>query len=245
MEAILLAKQKKEAQLQYEAYQKRVEENRKALVSTQWSYEQTRSFMLYRAEGLFEGKPFILDEYNTLLFELLCHYFSESADFVPLALNAGVKHPSVQKGILLAGNCGVGKTCLIQLFGKNKRQVYFMRNAKKVADGFELDGEEALKEYEAPFRNAANDSSVFYQPFSGLCLDDLGTEDLKNHYGNKKNVIGDLIEKRYAKGYTGLLLHATTNLTAEGLNQFYGARVVSRMREIFNFIELRGSDRRK
>jgi len=68
----------------------------------------------------------------------------------------------------------------------------------------------------------------------GMCIDDLGTEDIKNHYGNKKNVIGDLIELKYAKKTTGIYLHGTTNLTAEQLKDFYGSRVTSRMREIFN-----------
>ena len=69
--------------------------------------------------------------------------------------------------------------------------------------------------------------------------------DLKNRYGNKKNVIGYLLEKRYANGHVGIMLHATTNLTADQRNAYYGGRVVSRMRKIFNFIELRGKDRRK
>ena len=245
MEAILLAKQKKLKRLEQEDYQKRVEENRKALVCTQWSYEQTKSYILYRAEQIFAGKSFTLDASNTFIFNLFCHYFSGSDDFVSLSQSIGVKNPSLNKGILLAGNCGVGKTWLVQLFAKNKRQVYFLRNAKMIADAFEQAGEEVMGEYEVPFRNASNDSSVFYQPFSGLCLDDLGTEDLKNHFGNKKNVIGDLLEKRYAKGHVGIMLHATTNLTADQLNAYYGGRVVSRMREIFNFIELRGKDRRK
>ena len=91
--------------------------------------------------------------------------------------------------------------------------------------------------------------------YAGLCLDDIGTEDVKVNYGNRKSVIGDIIEQRYSiiekledpdniKNNCGDLLHATTNLSSPQLVEYYGGRVTSRMREIFNFIELPGNDRR-
>jgi DNA replication protein DnaC len=144
---------------------------------------------------------------------------------------------------MLPGNCGVGKTWMMELFQRNQRQVYHLVNAKFIADNYEQNGEDKPN-YEDKVKNAYNDANVFFQPYAGLCIDDIGTEDIKNFYGNRKNVIGDLIEKRYAKGNTGVFLHATTNLTADQLSEFYGSRVGSRMREIFNFIELPGGDRR-
>jgi predicted ATPase len=243
-EAILQAKIKKSIRLEYEANQKRAEENRRQLTSAKWSTEQTKSFMLYRSSQIFD-KPFSLDQNNQIIFDLLCHYFAEDEGFVAIAENLGVSNPRLEKGLFLAGNFGVGKTWLMKLFAKNKRQVYHLHNAKQVADAFEVDGEEAVRSFVQPIKNAYNDGARFYQPYSGLCLDDIGTEDVKTNYGNKKNVIGDLIEKRYAAGHCGILLHATTNLTAAQLKEFYGERVTSRMREVFNFITLPGQDRRK
>lgn len=243
-EAILWRKQKKEAVLQQQERERRAQENRKMLTSTQWSYQQTRDFMLYRAAQIFTEKKFILDSSNSVVFDLLCLYFAADRGFVATAEAAGIRNPSLEKGVMLAGNFGTGKTWLMKLFQKNQRQVYHLKNAKEIADDFEVDGEEAMNTYLNKIKNAFNDKSVFYQPFSGLCIDDLGTEDVKVHFGNRKNVLGDLIEKRYAKGNTGLFLHATTNLTSDQLKEFYGGRVTSRMREIFNFIELSGEDRR-
>jgi predicted ATPase len=243
-EAILQAKVKKSIRLEYEEKMRKAEENRKALTSTQWSFEQTKSFMLYRAKQVFD-KPFVLDQNNQIIFDLLCYYFSGDHSFVAIADSLGVSNPNLDKGLFLAGNFGVGKTWLMKLFARNKRQVYHLHNAKQVADAFEVDGEEAVRSFIQPIKNAVNDGTRFYQPFSGICLDDIGTEDIKTNYGNKKNVIGDLIEKRYASGNCGLMLHATTNLSAQDLKDFYGGRVTSRMREIFNFIELPGEDRRK
>jgi predicted ATPase len=243
-EALLQAKVKKSIRMEFEENQRRAEENRRALTSTRWTTEQTKSFMLYRAKQIFE-KPFALDQDNQIIFDLLCHYFSEDEGFLAIAENLGVANPSLQKGIFLCGNFGVGKTWLMKLFAKNKRQVYHLHNAKQVADSFEADGEEAVRSFVQPIKNAVNDGARFYQPFTGICLDDIGTEDVKVNYGNRKNVIGDLIEKRYAAGNCGVMLHATTNLTADHLKEFYGGRVISRMREIFNLIELPGEDRRK
>lgn len=243
--AILEAKAKKAKLQEYEETQRRAAENRRALTETSWSYEQTSSYMLYRAKTLFEDKPFTLDHHNQIIFDLMCYYFSRDARFEATAGAMGIKNPSLTKGLFLAGNFGVGKTWLMKLFQKNQRQVFFMRNAKQIADAFSVEGEEGLRNFVVPFKNPTNDSALFYQPQSGLCIDDLGTEDMKQHYGNKLNVIGDVIEKRYAAGYVGDLLHATTNLTAEQLSAFYGERVISRMREIFNYIELPGEDRRK
>lgn len=244
MEAIIWGKQKKEARLREEKLKSKQEENRKAITFTKWDFEQTRGYMMFRASELFEGK-FLLDEENTQLFNLLSYYFSEDKEFATLAVTMGVYNPSLDKGIMIAGNFGTGKTWMMKLFSKNKRQVFHVKNAKYIANMFETDGEIAAVEFESKIKNAVNDKSAFYHEYAGLCIDDIGTEDVKVHYGNKRNVIGDIIENRYTKGNAGIFLHATTNLTADQLKSFYGERVTSRMREIFNFIDFSASDRRK
>lgn len=244
LEGILWAKQKKERELQAKRIKEIEAKNRKALSSSQWSYKQTNDFMLYRASEIFSGK-FILDQQNKFLFELLCQYFSDSKDFISLAAFFKIENPSLNKGIMLAGNFGTGKTWLMKLFAKNQRQVFHVYNAKEIANNFESFGQEDALDFVNKKKNPTNDSNAFYQPFAGLCIDDIGTEDIKNHYGNKKNVIGDLIEQRYSHGNTGVFFHATTNFSSQQLKDFYGERVTSRMREIFNFIDIPGSDRRK
>ncbi|RYZ26267.1 MAG: hypothetical protein EOP49_43610, partial [Sphingobacteriales bacterium] len=230
--------------IQMEERERIANENRRQLVDTRWHYDQTRGFMLYRASEIFrddEGKPqFVLDEKNSFLFELLCYYFSEDPRFEAMAEAAGAASPSLRKGIMLAGNFGVGKTWLMKLFQKNQRQTYYMRTAKQIADDYEKEGAEAAERYTTKFRNPAGDRSVLLQPYSGLCIDDIGSEDYKKHYGNARNVIGDLIESRYSKGETGIWLHGTTNLTGNQIEEYYGGRVRSRMREMFNFFELDG-----
>jgi len=243
MEAMIWRKQKKEAELKRIELEKRAQENRRLLTSSQWSFDQTKSFMFYRAGQIFDFN-FKLDEYNQSVFDMLCYYFSNDNRFVAFAENIGVKNPSLNKGLLLAGGYGVGKTTLMKLFMKNQRQVYHLYNAKKVANEYEKDGNDSIEIYINKHKNAYNDPAVFYQDCAGLCLDDLGTEDVKTNYGNKKNVICDIIEIRYERKLLGTLFHATTNLTADELSEYYGGRVVSRLRETVNVIQLKGDDRR-
>lgn len=243
-EAVLWGKRKKEALLEDQRIKGIEAANRKFLTESQWSHKQTESYMQYRAANLFNGE-FKIDESNQIIFLLLCFYFSNDPQFVSLSESLGVKNASLNKGLLIGGIIGTGKTWLMRLFGKNQRQVFAVKTAKSIADTFQSEGENSLQQFLVSPTLPINDASNFFHSKMGLCIDDIGTEELKNHYGNRKNVIGDLIELRYANGNIGTLLHLTTNLTMEQVKEFYGDRVGSRLRETMNVIELKGKDRRK
>lgn len=250
-QAILWAKQRKEEAIKAKERESRAEENRRNFIDLKWDYETTRGYALYRAGGVFKGE-FQLDVNNEYVFDMLCHYFSESDQFISMAKEAGVKEPSLSKGILLVGNPGSGKTWMMKIFSKNKRQVYHISNAKNIASIYQTEGLDSLDMYIKKHKNAVNDKDSFYHRYAGLCLDDIGTEDIKNNYGNKVSVISEIVERRYAeveegeeKSNVGIWLHGTTNFSGEQIGEFYGPRFRSRVREIFNYIELPGSDRRK
>jgi hypothetical protein len=243
IEAVIFAKRQKERRLHDEEVKKRQEENRKHLTGHGWTYQQTRDFMLYRAANLF-GR-FNIDDLNRPVFDLLCYYFSNDKMFVSVAKDMQIENPSLDKGILLYGGFGSGKTWLMKLFAKNQRQVFHVHNAKEIADDFQTGGVEAVEFWTKQHKAAFEDPDVFYQKILGVCIDDIGAEDEKKHYGNNRNVIGDMIELCYSNGNVGPLLHVTTNLNAEQIKDYYGGRVASRMKEIFNLIVLPGADRRK
>lgn len=243
-EAIIWGKRKKEAKLKEQEREERAAANRALLTQRNWTFEQTKDYMLHRAKALFEGK-FRLDKDNEQVFDLLCHYFSNNKDFVEIATLDGLKNPSLEKGIILAGNYGVGKTWLMGLFRKNNRQVFHVEHAKEIAKMYHTGGEEAIVRHYHKIKNAFHDPTVLYQEYSGLCIEDIGREDIKNNYGNRTNVIGDIMEARYINKCMGPFFHGTTNMTAPQLEQFYGGMVVSRLRECVNLIELGGQDRRR
>lgn len=248
-EAVLAAKIKKEEKNRQEALLKFQEDNRKKLFSVRHDIESLAGYLENRAKKIFgsdkKGEPlFRIDDNNRLVYNLLLRYFCEDAGFNIMAINGKVEYPSIKKGILLCGNFGVGKTDLMNLFAVNFRQVFHVINAKQMSNEYSSNGDEAIAKYLSKTKNSFNDPQCLFQEYSGLCIDDIGTEDVKNNFGNKKNVIGDIIELRYDKGQVGPLFHGTTNLTALQLKEFYGGRVLSRMKEMFNFIELPGEDRR-
>lgn len=255
MQAIITAKIKKEEQLRLDRIKKMEEQNRKRK-SELFDFLTAQTFFGARSVKLFDGK-FVLDKWNSTIFDMMCLYFNNDPMFVPMAEKYGVKNPSLEKGILFAGNFGLGKSWMFKLFMQNKRQSYFIREAKKIADAFVSSKEKQIPtEYLLPFENGFEDSTVFYQKYSGLCIDDIGAERVKNNFGNVSNVIGDLIEQRYSyqpphekePKLVGPMLHGATNLSADELKEYYGERVTSRMREIFNWIVWKGGreeDRRK
>ena len=242
-EAFIWAKRRKEKQLEQDAIE-REQRAKRMILSKKTDTEIVRGLMHIRMQKIFNDQ-FVLDEKNKMVFELFCLYFGEDKNFESYAINMGIENPSLDKGIFIYGNFGTGKSWMMKLFCRNQRQCYNISNAKVIAEAYRNSGDEILNDYVEITKAAIDDPSVFYQKQIGLYVDDIGTEDLKNNYGNKKNVIGDLIEMKYFKQTCGIFFHASTNLTAEQLKQYYGERVTSRMREIFNIIELSGGDRRK
>lgn len=242
VEALLTAYQRKEEQIKQKQIQERIHQNR-MMAQQHWSPNIIDAYMRTRSANVFNG-AFRFDDQVEPLYRLLCSYFCDDHSFYSLAGGLVVNEPSLEKGILIAGTFGVGKSWLMKLFQKQIKQVYYLRSAKQICEEFLAAGK-IPEQYIELFPNPVNDNSVFQQVYTGMCIDDLGAENEKNSFGNKINVIGDLIEARYDKGFTGKYLHATTNLSAEGLTNFYGGRVTSRMKQIFNIIDFKGKDRRK
>ena len=83
----------------------------------------------------------------------------------------GVDNPSLDKGILLAGSYGVGKSWMMQLFARNHRQVYHIHNAKIIADSYEADGQELAERFYKNKQLPVNDSASFYHKTAGLCIE--------------------------------------------------------------------------
>ena len=84
-----------------------------------------------------------------------------------------------------------------------------------------------------------------------VCFDDLGEEEPTiQHYANAICVMAFLLSERYRRWLSlGVLTHVTTNKSFKELEEVYGARISSRVIEMFNTIVLGGSqdasDRRK
>lgn len=131
----------------------------------------------------------------------------------------------LQKGILLSGPVGCGKTSLMTLLPAFMFpfQKYGVKNTREIASEFHKDGYHVIHNYGRKQKP--------------ICLDDLGVEHNIKHFGNECNTIGEILLHRYDMHVNyGIITHATTNLNADELEKIYGNRVRSRLRSMFNLI---------
>lgn len=237
--ALEAIKAQKEWELEKERRRKEAEAI-DAEIRRPWKPSDQLAYLRHRATMI--DVAFAEDETNDFAIKALCHYFTNSPAF------AGMSPPdqkwSLEKGILLSGTVGTGKTTLMRLFAMNKKKVFHIMPCRKIASIFADKGHEILHQYDHP-KIVPPSRDTFFQEEIGICFDDLGTEGVKKSYGNQVNVMEEVLLNRYDSGATPhTCTHITTNLTADEIEQYYGTRVRSRMREMFNMITLNGNDRR-
>jgi len=186
-----------------------------------------------KGRALFGDHFRIWEEDHELIFKLLVYAIrdQETAQNLNLSLNL-----SLNKGIMLTGPVGCGKTSLIKLlrFFQPQQEVYTVKSCREISFEFISKGFEVIHNY------SARESRKTY------CFDDLGTEQNLKYYGNECNVMAEILLNRYDQFIAnGTLTHITTNLSASEIETFYGNRVRSRMREIFNLISFHSDSKDK
>jgi DNA replication protein DnaC len=81
-----------------------------------------------------------------------------------------------------------------------------------------------------------------------ICFDDLGTENNLKYFGNECNIIAEILLSRYDLFINKkIITHITTNLSATEIENQYGNRVRSRLRELCNLMayDRHSTDKRK
>lgn len=141
-----------------------------------------------------------------------------------------------EKGLLLYGGVGCGKTTLMRVFEWNPKASYAVKECTEIAQLFSRKegGYEAIRPLKGIMHGQRND---FNQTEYGICFDDLGEEKNQKHFGNEANVMEEIILARYINRDLWNKTHITTNLTPEKIEEIYGSRVRSRMREMFDVID--------
>jgi hypothetical protein len=168
----------------------------------------------------------------------LCCYFSKDRRFE-------IKDFKLNKGILLFGGVGVGKTTLMQMFRQNQAFSYRLISCREIESEFAVRGPEVIEQFSVNQQVAVNANTFGHQEI-GFCFDDLGTENaITKHFGNTKNVMTDILLNRYDRikqntpegetpDFRGT--HITTNLSVDEIEKLYGTRLLDRLREMMNLI---------
>lgn len=183
-------------------------------------------------ENTDEEDLFSIDENNESVINELLLYF----------IGSNESNLDFKKGIMLTGKIGTGKSFIMRVLHYLNSNVFRVNYYKFVTSrtiirGYQMGGYDAIECY----------ISSNGREFPTILIDDIGSGiEIVNYFGNQSNIIAEILLERY-EIFTrhGKLTHITTNLNADEIENRYGDRVRSRMREMFNVLELKGNDRRK
>jgi DNA replication protein DnaC len=188
---------------------------------------------------IFEPKDFQKDALLALTL-----YFSDSEEFEKLDVKKynTLSYPfSLQKGLWLWGNPGVGKTLLMKMFSKNKSLCFRVVECPKIVSGYVKSGEEHISHYSRIIKSDVKAYSNFFQEEEGVCYNDLCIESLQaKHYGTGINVMEQILLDTYEAKVPFFHRHVTTNLIFDQVKEKYGVRITDRVKQCFNVIEIKG-----
>jgi len=204
-----------------------------------YDFEKIKTYLNIKGHQLF-GKNFkIYKEDEPILFKLCCYFIQDHYSCSQIGIDTN-------KGILLSGPVGCGKTSLMMLLQHlaPHKTNYELIPTRNIVFNFNASGFEVLEKY--------NETKNY-------CFDDLGVEPTASHYAKECNVMGEILLSRYdlfiqanqsfslSQGHSHIKTHITTNLNAQELEKRYGNRVRSRLREMFNLISFdeNSTDKRK
>jgi DNA replication protein DnaC len=197
------------------------------------SFEKCIFWLESKGKELF-GEHFKIAEHDhELIFKLLVYIFRDK----PHADRLGI---SLQKGILLTGPVGCGKTSLMTLLRLFQQQEtrFLVKSCRDVSFEFIQQGYSVIHKYSK--NSFCQDKPKMY------CFDDLGTENNLKFYGNECNVMAEILLSRYDLFVSRqMITHITTNLNSSEIESLYGIRVRSRMRKMFNLISFDASSKDK
>ena len=195
-------------------------------------YDFPKILVYLNAKGklLFGEKFKIYQEDREILLKLTSYFIKDKENCRKFEID-------IKKGILLSGPVGCGKTSLMKLLHHlvPLQRPYEMIPSRNVVFSFNHLGYKTIEDY---------GNTKFY------CFDDLGIEPPGRFYGKDCNVMGEVLLSRhelFLQTKQNIKTYATTNLNAEELEDRYGNRVRSRMRELFNLVAFKEGaiDKRK
>ncbi len=176
------------------------------------------------------AKMLIPNFQKTDIYDILTEYFSKSEKFTQRGYN-------LNKGLLVVGDVGTGKTEAFNVFRellRSSNRFFQVASCRQIIRDYTNEGAKVLNKYGRDSKH-----TVYF--------DDLGLEEVNvKMYGNNANVMSEIMLDRYESfKREGIKTFATSNLGAKEFGEIYGERMRDRMREMFNFIEVKGESFRK
>jgi len=166
----------------------------------------------------------IMEDDHNVIYRLIAFFLKDEQT----AFQFGI---DLNKGILLAGPVGCGKTSLMNVmkYLTPIEHKFIVKPCRDVSLEFINDGYSVIHKY--------SKGQLYQSDPKIYCFDDLGIENNLKYYGNECNVLAEVLLSRYDIFISKRIpTHITTNLSASEIEQHYGIRVRSRLRELVNLI---------
>ena len=189
------------------------------------------------------NKDFIFNENSKEYLDTLINYFYKNEKFYESnILIKNLNTPSLEKGLLIIGNPGIGKTIILKTFFTifdeyciyNSKYRFRIKNSK-----------ETVLQYESKEDFISNED--FFKSFitGFLMIDDLKAEGEAFKYG-RKNLFNDILYLRYENRARTIVTcnyqENYPNDIGKAIEEFgtkYDGRIYDRLFEMFNIIEVK------
>lgn len=193
-------------------------------LKTHYAYDEIIAWLVAKGQELYRREFTIAEVDHTVIYRLIAYFLRDEESCSKFGIDLG-------KGILLSGPVGCGKTSLMTLmkFLARTEHKFYLKPCRDVSFEFIQDGYQTIHKYSTG-RLHHSDPKV-------ICFDDLGTENNLKYFGNECNIMAEITLSRYDIFISKhVVTHITTNLSASEIEQHYGLRVRSRLRELCNLI---------
>ena len=193
-------------------------------IQSHYSYDEVITWLEKKGVELYGNHFKILETDYPIVYKLIAYFLKDE----PTCFQYGI---NLNKGILLTGPIGCGKTSLMNLmkYLTATEHKFFVKPCRDINFEFIQEGYQIIHKY--------SNGKLYQSEPRTYCFDDLGTENNLKYFGNECNVMAEILLSRYDLFISKkLLTHITTNLSATEIEKHYGNRVRSRLREMVNLI---------
>ncbi len=193
-------------------------------IQSHYDYQEVITWIQTKGQDLYGSHFQILESEYPIIYKLIAYFLKDEQTCFQFNI-------SLSKGILLTGPVGCGKTSILNImkYLTPIEHKFIVKPTRDISFEFIQDGYEVIHRY--------SKGKLYQSEPKIYCFDDLGTENNLKYFGNECNVMAEILLSRYDLFTTKKVqTHITTNLSATEIENYYGNRVRSRLREMVNLI---------